>query len=151
MHARRRERTERGQAVVEFAITLPLLLTILTAIVALGVVFDQELQLTYGTNAAAQVLSISRGETTDPCHTTSQAVYSASPALSQSLLKFTIVLGGHSVAANASNPTCSGSQSYLVQSQTAMVTATYPCNLTIFGFNPAPKCSLTAQTAALIQ
>lgn len=149
--ARRRARGEQGQALVEFAIVVPLLLTILTAAMMLGIAFNNELQLTYGTNAGAQLLSISRGQTTNPCNTTSQAVYSAAPSLDQSNLKFTIVLGGHTVATNSAQPSCSGSQQYLVQTDSAQVTATYPCNIRIFGLDPVPNCALTAQTTAIIQ
>ena len=143
----RRRLDEHGQAMVEFALALPLLLTLLVGSVEFGVAFNNDLQLTYATDAAAQLLSISRGQTTDPCQTTSQAVYSAAPYLNQSNLNFTIVLGGHSFTA----PSCSGGQQYLVESQSAQVKVTYPCNLKLFGFNPAPNCALTAQTTVLVQ
>lgn len=143
--------TGRGQSAVEFAIALPVLLIVLTGIVALGTTFNQVLQLTYATNNAAQLLSISRGQTTDPCQTTSQAAYAAAPSLSPSRIKFTISLGGTVVASGAAQPSCNGSESNLVQSNAAQVTATYPCNLSIFGFNPAPNCTLSAQTTAMIQ
>ncbi len=143
----RRRLNERGQALVELALGLPLLLTLLIGSVEFGVAFNKDQELTYATDAAAQLLSISRGQTTDPCHTTSQAVYSAAPYLNQSNLNFTIVLDGHSFT----SPSCSGGQNYLVQSQSAQVTVTYPCNLRLFGFNPVPNCALTAQTTVLIQ
>ncbi len=149
--ARRRAGSQQGQALLEFAIAVPLLLTILTALMALGVAFNNELQLTYATSAGAQLLSISRGQTTNPCTTTSQAVYSAAPSLTQSNLKFTIVLGTHTVATSQAQPSCSGSQQYLVQTDSAQVTATYPCQINIFRFNPVPNCVLTAQTAVIIQ
>jgi Flp pilus assembly protein TadG len=147
----RRRLRQRGQAMVEFALGLPLLLTLITGLVMFGVAFNNELTLTYATDAAAQLLSISRGQTTDPCQTASQAVYSAAPQLNQSNLAFTIVLNGTSVTTNSTQPSCSGSQQYLVQSQPARVTATYPCNLTILGVNFAPNCTLTAQSTVLIQ
>ncbi len=143
----RRRLDARGQAIVEFAFVVPLLLTLLIGSVEFGVAFNKDLQLTYATNTAAQLLSISRGQTTDPCQTTSQAVYSAAPYLTQSNLNFTIVLGGHSFTA----PSCSGGQQYLVESQSAQVKVTYPCNLQLFGINPAPNCALSAQTTVLIQ
>jgi Flp pilus assembly protein TadG len=142
---------EKGQAAVEFAIVAPILLTLLIAISVFGIAFNNYLALTFATNTAAQTLAISRGQTTDPCQTTSQAVYSAAPQLTQSNLKFSISLGTNSVASSAANPTCSGSQQYLVQSQNAKVTVTYPCNLNIMGYNPVPNCALTAQTTMLIQ
>ena len=143
----RRRPNERGQALVELALGLPLLLTLLIGSVEFGIAFNNELALTFATTAGGQLLSISRGQTTDPCQTASQAVYSAAPYLNQSNLNFTIVLGGHSF----STPSCSGGQSYLVQSQNAQVKVTYPCNLKLFGVNPAPNCTLTAQTTMVIQ
>jgi len=141
----------RGQSAVEFAIVAPILLTLLVAISVFGIAFNNYLALTFATNTAAQTLSISRGQTTDPCQTTSKAAYSAAPQLTQSSLKFSIVLGSNSVASSSANPTCSGSQQYLVQAQTAKVTVTYPCNLNIMGYDPVPNCALTAQTSMLIQ
>jgi Flp pilus assembly protein TadG len=142
---------ERGQALVEFAFVAPLLLTLLSALAVFGIAFENDLQLTYATDNAAQLLSISRGQTTDPCKTLSQAFYSAAPYLTQGSIDFTIVLGSTTVASNAANPTCSGDQTYMVQSQNAAVTATYPCNLQIFGYSPVPNCALKAQTTAMIQ
>jgi Flp pilus assembly protein TadG len=144
-------RRERGQSTVEFAIVAPLLLTLIVAMVVFGIAYNNYLSLTFATDAGSQLLSISRGQTTDPCQTASQAVFSAAPQLTQSNLKFSIVLGTNTVASNSANPSCSGSQQYLVQSQNAQVTVTYPCNLNILGFNPVPNCALTAQTTMLIQ
>ena len=141
----------RGQAFVEFAIVAPLLLMLLTAIAMFGIAFDRYLALSFATDAGAQLLAISRGQTTDPCTTTSAAVYSAAPQLTASSVKFTILLGGTAVANAAASPTCSGKQTLLVQANTAQVTATYPCNIQIFGMNPVPRCTLTAQTSVAIQ
>ena len=149
--ARGRPRVQQGQSAVEFAVAVPLLLTLILGVVVFGIAINDDVALTFATDAGAQVLGISRGQTTDPCATTSAAVYSAAPQLNQSNIKLTIVLDGTSVTSSTASPSCSGSQTYLVQSQTAQVTATYPCNLTILGWNPAPNCTLRAQTSVLIQ
>ncbi|MGD0074464.1 MAG: TadE/TadG family type IV pilus assembly protein [Candidatus Binataceae bacterium] len=135
---------------IEMAFALPVLLMLLTAAVGFAVVFDQQLQLTFAANAGAQTLSISRGQTTDPCQTTATAVFAAAPYLNQSNLQFTIVLGSTTVASSATNPSCSGGQSNLVQSNKAQVTLSYPCTLQIFGVS-VPSCNLSAKTAASIQ
>jgi Flp pilus assembly protein TadG len=140
----RRRLHQRGQAVLEFALGLPLLLALITGLVMFGVAFNNELTLTYATDAAAQLLSISRGQTTDPCQTTANAFYSSAPYLTASNLAFSIALNGHSYAGT----TCSGAQ--LVASETAQVTVTYPCTIGIFGF-AISNFNLTAQTTALIQ
>jgi Flp pilus assembly protein TadG len=140
----RRRLRQRGQAMVEFALGLPLLLTLITGLVMFGVAFNNELTLTYATDAAAQLLSISRGQTTDPCATTSSAFYSAAPYLTAANLGFTVVLNG----VKYTGTSCSTAA--LVESETAQVTVTYPCSLGIFGFG-VNSFSLTAQTTALIQ
>jgi hypothetical protein len=127
------------------------MLTLLVALAVFGVAFDQYLALSFATDAGAQALAISRGQTSDPCQTTAQAVYSAAPTLKQSNLLFSITLNGTSVASKASNPTCTGGTADLVQSQAAQVTVTYPCNVSIMGVNPVPSCTLTAQTSLAIQ
>lgn len=144
-------RPRTGQTLVEFAIVAPIMITLIVAIAVLGIAFNQYLALTFATSNAAQLLSISRGQTTDPCKTISQATYSSAPQLTSSNIKFSIVLGTNTVASNAANPSCGGSQQYLVQSNNAQVTATYPCNLQIFGMNPVPNCTLSATTKVAIQ
>lgn len=149
---RARARDEQGQALLEFAFVLPVLLTLLLGVIVFGLALHNYLTLTNATNLGAQLLSMSRGQTLDPCQTTSQAVYAAAPNLIPANLKFTIVLNGTSVATNQPSPvTCSGGQQYLVASQNAQVTVTYPCNLNFFIFNPAPGCTLTAQTTEIVQ
>lgn len=150
--ARGRARDEQGQAMVEFAFGVPLLLTLLIGLVVFGVAFNNNLQLTYATDSAAQKLSISRGQTSDPCSTTSTAVEQAAPYLKSSNLTFSLAMGsGNPVTFGTPVTGTSCSSVQLVASQSAQVKVTYPCNLQILGFNPAPNCALTAQTTVLIQ
>ncbi|HVN91131.1 MAG TPA: TadE/TadG family type IV pilus assembly protein [Candidatus Binataceae bacterium] len=144
-------RLSKGQTMVEMAIVAPIMLTLMLAIAVFGIAFDQYIALTFATSNSAQLLSISRGQTSDPCQTTSQAAYAAAPQLNPSKLKFSITLGTNSVTSGTTNPSCGGSQQYLVAAQSATVTASYPCNLQIFGFNPVPNCTLTATSTMAIQ
>ena len=136
---RARARGQQGTALLEFAFVFPLLMTLLIGIVEFGVVFSNYVALTNATSLGAQLVSISRNQTTDPCMTTSGAVYAAAPNLSQANLLFTIVLNGVTVASAQANPSCSsstnttGAAANLVQSASAVVTVTYPCNLQIMG------------------
>jgi len=143
-----RARDEQGQTLVEFALVLPLLLTLLLGIIYFGIALNNYITLTNATNVGAQLLSFSRGQTTDPCLTTKQAVIAAAPSLAQANLKFTIALNGTNVATNTATPSCPTAS--LVATQSAAVTVTYPCNLTFFTFNPG-TCTLTAQTTEAIQ
>lgn len=147
-----RARGGKGQAMLEFAIVAPVLLTVLLAISVLGIAFNNYLTLTHATSTAAQLLSISRGQTSDPCATTSAAVEQAAPYLKTSNLTFSIALGsGSPITYGTPYTGTSCTSASLVEGQTAKVTTTYPCSLLIYGHNYAPGCTLAAQTAVFIQ
>lgn len=139
------QKKEQGQSLVEFALCLPILLTIVLGILVFGIALNNNLTLTNATSISAQVLSTSRGQTTDPCSTTVQAFYSAAPYLTQKSLNFTIGVNG----SNVGGTSCTNA--VLGQGQTAQVTVTYPCNLKVLWYNFAPTCTLTATTAEAIQ
>ncbi len=66
-------RDERGQAMTEFALVLPLLTVVLFAIVQLGIVFNHYVDLTDAVRAGARKAAVSR-QTSDPVAVTKQAV-----------------------------------------------------------------------------
>jgi Flp pilus assembly protein TadG len=158
---------ERGQALLEFAYLLPILMILLLGMIAFGITLNNYLEMTNGATAGAQALAISRGQTLDPCGTAAAPFYATTPNLTQSNLKFTITLspgpGGsgstYVLATNQTNPSCpaasttSAPASDLIQGYTATVMVTYPCNLSVFGVNfvPPASCILTAQTAESVQ
>ena len=153
-----RARNEEGQSIIEFALVLPMLMTIAMGIFVFGLAFSNYQMLTNGANMGAQALAFSRGQTLDPCKTVASAFYSAAPTLSQKTLTFTITvtpppsgvtnpLGG---TTSSSTSTTTGAAALPAGSQ-ASVTVTYPCNLILFGHNFAPTCNLSAQTAEVIQ
>lgn len=158
-------RDERGSAIIEFALVLPMLMIVLVGIIVFGIAFNNQITLTAAANMAAQALSTSRGQTTNPCTTTAGPVYSVAPTLSQANLKFTITIsppsGGtgatYTLASSQVSPSCAATSTTtapatdLVQGDVASVTVTYPCNLAVYGHNYAPNCTLTAQTAEVIQ
>ena len=164
--ARAAAHKERGQALLEFAYLLPILMILLLGMIAFGVTMNNYLEMTNGATAGAQALAISRGQTLDPCGTAASPFFAATPNLTQSQLKFTITLspgpGGsgttYQLASNQTNPSCpaasttSAPASDLIQGYTATVSVTYPCNLKVFGVNFAPgTCTLTAQAAESVQ
>ena len=51
----------------------------------------------------------------------------------------------------SSSSTTTGAAGNLTQGQAAVVTATYPCSLAVFGANYASSCSLSAQVTEIIQ
>lgn len=154
-------RGDRGQAVLEFAFLLPCLMLVLVGMIVFGIAMNNYLELTNGTAAGAQAISISRGQTTDPCNTAAAPFHGAAPNLATANLSFTFTItpptGSPATSFGPSTmgypPSCTGAAPSMVQGAAAQVTATYPCNLKVFGINFAPStgCTLTAQTAEVIQ
>jgi Flp pilus assembly protein TadG len=137
---------EQGSSVVELAVVLPVLLMIVMGIFTFGVALNNSLMLTHAVSNGAQLLAISRGQTADPCATAVAAVSSAAPLLTQTIT-YTFVLNGTTY----SGTSCTAGAANLLQGTQASVSATYPCNLTVYGVNYAPSCNLSAQTSELVQ
>ena len=58
---------QRGQSLLEFALALPILLLIVTGIATFGIALNTYLTLTNAVAQGGQFLSVSRGQTLDPC------------------------------------------------------------------------------------
>jgi Flp pilus assembly protein TadG len=144
---------QEGQAMVEMALILPVLLLVVTGILVFGLAFNNYLLLSEATSVGARTLAISRGETTDPCATAASAVYAAAPLLVAANLSFTFVLNGTTYTGPSCNSGSSttGAAGNLKQGAYAVVTVTYPCSLAVYGANYAPNCSLQSQIAELVQ
>ena len=151
--ARIRAGGEEGSSLIEFAVCLPVLLLILTGTFAFGIALNNYLMLTNATTIGAQQLSISRGQTTDPCALTSAAIIAASPLLKSASFTFAYVINGVSYSGTScsSSSTTTGAAGNLLQGVAAKVTVTYPCNLAVYGANIVPNCSLKAQLTEMIQ
>ncbi len=141
-------REEHGNAVVEFALTLPILMGLLMAIFEFGIAFNNQLQLTQAVGAGAQYLQLIRQTTTDPCKDTLTTIENSAPTLKPSSITLTLTMSGDSPVTAS---TCSGDQSELGQGDPVTVYASYPCNITIFCMNLGSlstrtfNCNLTAQ------
>lgn len=157
--ARFRRSNEKGQALVEFALVLPVLLLVVTGMLAFGIFLNNYLTLTDAVSTGARQLAISRGQATlpsgvvDPCALTVNAIKSAAPFLVPANLTFKFVLNTTTytgtTCSSASNST--GAAANLVATKPATVTVTYPCTLAVYGINYAPSCTLTAQTTEIVQ
>jgi Flp pilus assembly protein TadG len=153
VRARLRTSNEGGQALVEFALCLPILMLILTGMITFGIALHDYLELTNAVSIGARLLAISRGQTTDPCATVATAVYHAAPLLKPASLTFSLVLNGTTYPGTSclSSSTTTGAAGNLLQGADAQLTVTYPCNLKVFGYNYAPSCIMTARTTELMQ
>ena len=160
-------RGEHGSTVMEMALILPLLCTILTGVIAFGIAFNNQITLTNAATNAAQVLSAGSGVITDPCASANSAFASAAPSLNNpnisgsNKLAFSIqeytsptassTVGPYTVVFSGSGPSCATAAANLTEYQQVVVTATYGCNLVVFGHNFAPNCVLTGQSSEAVQ
>ena len=160
--SRLRAGSEEGSALVEFAVTLPLLMLVVTGITTFGIALNNYLQLTEAVGIGGQQLAVSRGNTLNPCSTAAAAIEGAAPYLAPASLSITLTLNGTSYGPYAGNTTWSsttcastsnttGAAANLVQGQPATILATYPCTLAVFGINYAPTCNLSAQVTEIVQ
>jgi Flp pilus assembly protein TadG len=144
---------EDGQAVVEMALALPLLLLVVTGIMAFGVTLNHYIELTDGVSIAGRQVAIHRGNTTDPCADAVAAVTKAAPNLTPAQLSYTLVLNGNSYSGTScsSESTTTGAAGDLVQGADATLTVTYPCSLGVFGWAAPRSCTLASQVTELVQ
>ena len=101
-----RSRGRRGQSLVEFSLIMPVLFLAMTGMLSFGMTMHDYLVLTNGVNSGAQVLSMSRGQTTDPCATASAAVQGAAPSLTSANLSYTISVNGTSYTGDNMHDGC---------------------------------------------
>lgn len=145
---------ERGSALVEMALILPMLLMLTTGMLVFGVAMNNYMQLTNAVSIGARAVANSAEVTTDPCAVASSAVIAAAPGLSSSKLSISYTFNGNPY----SGPSCSsasadtGAAGDLTSGTTATVTATYPLNLSVFGNRfSATNAVLKASSTELVQ
>jgi Flp pilus assembly protein TadG len=137
---------KRGQSLIEFTLVMPILLLMMTGMLSFGFALHNYLILANVVTAGAQVLAISRGQTTDPCATATAAVKSTVLGLTTANLSFTFVINGTTYTTTS----CTAAAAGMVQGASAQVAATYPCILAIVGMRFS-ACTLQMHTAELIQ
>ena len=160
-------RREEGQAIVEFAFIFSMLAMLVLGIITFGITFYDQILLSNAASNAAQVVMAGSGVITDPCGSVNSALAAAAPGLNNASvygsnpLSFSIspytnattpnTVGPYTVAFSGTAPSCTSAAANLTQYQQVVVTATYGCNLTVFGHNFAPSCKLTATTSEAVQ
>ena len=142
-------RTE-GSALVETAVTLPLVLFLMTGIFAFSIALYQKMELEEAVSTGGRTMAADRGDT-DPCTTTTNSILAATPSLNHKTLTINYTLNGTTtpaVAGTAEGTACNGFS--LNSGANAVVTATYPCTLNIYGGNYV-TCTMTSQVTEVIQ
>lgn len=134
-----------GVAALEFALISPVLLAGLLGMFSFGVAIKDYMVLTRAAGQGALTFALSRGTAT-PYTASQTALKAAAPTLTVASLSVTMTIDG---VACTSDSACSTA---LVAGKTAVVTATYPCTLSVMGINFKPGgCTLTGSTAQMIQ
>jgi Flp pilus assembly protein TadG len=139
---------EEGGALVEMAVTLPLIMLIMTGIFSFSIAIYQKLQLSEAVSNGGHYLAVDRGDT-DPCKTVANAIYAAAPGLASGSMSLSFTINGGS----STGPTCTGSAgaNNMVSGGTAEILASYPCTLSVYGMNFASNCSLQTQITEVVQ
>jgi len=123
---------EDGSSLFEFALILPLLSMLLVGIILGGVTFYDYVTLAEAVAVGARSLSTNAGTST-PCTTAETALTNAATSLKTSSVTISISFP----STNTHSDSCAGT---LYGGDSAMVNATYPCNMTIpfTGINLCP-------------
>ena len=144
-------RREDGQALVEFALVLPILLMVATAITSFGLVFYHYITIEDAVRTGARELSLGRGSTApaplDPCSLAINDTYQSAVDAGLQKNKINLVVGGQQVFAG-----CSGTGTNWTQNNQVQVTATVPCTINIIGMNlSCPGGNITAQATDALE
>lgn len=140
---------EEGQAILEFALIMPVLLMMLMAIVKFGVVLNNQIILTDAVAVGARTLALDRSvgaATPNACTLATTALDNAAIGLQQSSI--TVTFAWSSPSGGTAQDTCTN----LVAGDSATVRATYPFNLQILFLNLNPLgYKLASQTTVRIE
>ncbi len=133
-----------GVSAIEFAVVAPVVLMIGIGMLKFGVAMTHYMLLNNAAAQGALALALSRGTTT-PYTTTGTAITNAAPSLTSGSITKTTTINGTACT------TDTGCASSMVAGQTARVTLSYPCDLTVMGIDFKPGCTLSAQSSQMIQ
>lgn len=141
-----RMRDNSGVSAVEFALSAPLMLTVLVGMFTFGLALNNYVAVTNAAQSAAFQLAVSRGAST-PYTTTLNAAYGAAPNLTKTKLTVTLTVNGSTCSSDTS---CSTSLSSAM-GKSASVSVSYPCNLQVLQVNYLNNCSLDSSATGRVQ
>jgi Flp pilus assembly protein TadG len=136
-------RGERGQALVEFALVLPVLMLLLVGIIKGGLLYNNYLQLTDAVRTGTRTLAIERGQGT-PCADASNTILASASGLDRTKISISMTEAGNATAD-------SGCPFTLASGSAVTVQATYPCDLSVLGVNFIPGCQLKATATERVE
>ncbi|HEY2471788.1 MAG TPA: TadE/TadG family type IV pilus assembly protein [Terracidiphilus sp.] len=146
---------ESGGSLVEFAISLPMAMVLLTGMFSFGIAINNFMVLTSAVGSGARALALTRGQTTpalaasDPCAYAVQVANQSAPGLNTSGITYTITWTTQAGTATTYNtPSCAGAA--FSANDTVLLKATYPVNITLYAWTPK-SLKIGAVTSELVQ
>jgi Flp pilus assembly protein TadG len=176
--AKQRRRGESGAVTVEFAALLPVLLLVLVGMIVFGLALNQYILLWNGVGVAAQQFAINGTTSGTPASTSWCGMVCATPALASGTscpasgtcaasgtstscstgLCMTLNVNGTACVTNADSVSAAQSADSACTTallsnagSPAVISATYPCSLTVMQYDFWPNCKLSAQLTELVK
>jgi Flp pilus assembly protein TadG len=123
-------RCEQGQSIIEFALIMPLLATVLFSMYSLTMALYRYQQLSYAAFTAAQQVGAGRGLLADPCATVASTVPAALPSWTVSKFTYTVTITNTSGSATLYGPagssfSCTAGAALMSQNQPITVGVSY--------------------------
>lgn len=148
-----------GNAMVEMALMLPILLGVVMAIYSFGSAFFNWQTLQTAVAQGAQELQFGGDSVTNPCLQVRERIVAVAPTLDASQISYHLVLNNTeaypAISASAEEHSWTGTAGSCPASLTSLtsvtVSATYPCNLHLYGVSVAAACNLPATTTYQVQ
>lgn len=140
-------RGDEGNALIEFALILPVLMMILMGIFVVGIIFNQQMVLTHAVGTGADLLqqlssNAPLGSGVDPCALATAQIDAASAGvLVPGGIHVTYTFNGANVGSSCVGDLDTAPDG--VQGGQLTVTATYTCNFSVVAYH-APTCTLSA-------
>jgi Flp pilus assembly protein TadG len=148
---------ERGGALVEMAIAVPVMMLLITAIISFGLMLSSYLVVSHAVDVGARNLAVSRGASTNPCSDAVTVIQNAAPTLAASNLTYTFTIGSDTFTGSSTGFSGTGSTdcsqlgvSDMVAGDTATVSVSFPMKLMIYGWAPTTM-NVSATTSEVIQ
>lgn len=137
---------ESGTSAVEFAFIAPVLMLLALGTVQFGLTLNNYISLTDAVRTASRQLAVSRGGGTPYTDTVNQ-IYRSAPTLARASLTISLTVNG---TACSTDTTCASALA-AAQGRPSSVSASYPCDLSFFGHDFAPGCTLSSQTTERVE
>jgi len=142
---------EDGQSIVELAISLPLLLLILTAILQFGLMLNKAITLNDAVRSGARTLALDGGGSygvSDPCDNAITATVNSATNVGLTASQVSVTTASGDTCGAGSYPNRTGAS--LTAGNTGTVSATYPYSFTVFGL-PLFNVNLNASASDAIE